>query len=68
MIDYLGPPVSDLLHKGWDPDPPSLGILDRLGVPRVTEGLRRTAADADLPDRRALLARFVATDGWSWST
>ncbi|HEX6257661.1 MAG TPA: ion channel [Euzebyales bacterium] len=51
------------------PEPPSLAILDRLGVPCVTEQeYHAAAADADLSDRRALLAGFVANDGWSWGT
>ena len=51
------------------PEPPSLAILDRLGVPCVTEQEYHVAgADAELSDRRALLAGFVANDGWSWGT
>lgn len=47
------------------PDPPSLTVLDQLGIPRVDDEEYAQHAD-ELRERRSLLLGFVHSDGWSW--
>lgn len=47
------------------PDPPSLAIVERAGIPAVDAG-RYAQATAALTTRRALLCAFVNSDGWGW--